>query len=197
MQARIVLITHASTAAVRNGEVATDEQLDGAGRQHASAHRLTVHQATRALTAPSASCRETAELLGLVAQPEPLLDGWYLGSWQGRALASVEEMDLSAWLTSATATPHGGESLADLIQRVGSWLSIQADGRTIAVVSAAVARAVIVSALALGPAAFWRIDLAPLTAAVLTSDGIRWNLRSSGQPLDSLPALNRSGDRDG
>jgi broad specificity phosphatase PhoE len=100
-------------------------------------------------------------------------------------------------LSTASAKPHGGESLAELIGRAGRWLSSQADGRVIAIASAAVARAVIVSALALGPDAFWRIDLAPLTAAVLSRSGSHWNLRASGQPLDSLLALNRTDRRGG
>ena len=191
MSARIVLITHGSTSSLRRGGFPGDEHLDEAGRQLARAHPLSVHAATRLLTAPTRSSRETAELLGLAAQPGPALDDWDLGSWRGRPPDSVDPAALSAWLSSATAKPHGGESLAELIQRTGDWLASQADGRVIAVVSAAVARALIVSALALRADAFWRIDLAPLTAAVLSGTGSRWNLRSCGQPLDSLPALNR------
>jgi broad specificity phosphatase PhoE len=192
MSARIVLITHGSTLSLRRGDFPADEHLDEAGRQLARAHALSVHSATLLLTAPARSSRETAELLGLAAQPEPALDDWDLGSWRGRTLDSVDPADLSAWLSKATARPHGGESLAELIQRVDGWLSLVAEGRMTAVVSAPVARALIVSALGIGPDAFWRIDLAPLTAAVLSQSGSRWNLRSSGQPLDSLPALNRS-----
>ena len=195
MSARIVLITHGTTSSLRRGDFPADERLDEAGRAQASSHRLSVHAATLLLTAPAKSSRETAELLGFIALPQPALDDWDLGSWRGRTLDSVDPAALSAWLSTATAKPHGGESLADLIQRADGWLSSQAEGRVVAVVSAAVVRALIVAALGVGPDAFWRIDVAPLTAAVLSRHGDRWSLRSSGQPLDSLPALNRAGRR--
>ena len=80
------------------------------------------------------------------------------------------------------AAPHGGESLAALIERASVWLdrSLTREGATLAVTHAAVVRAAIVSALGAGSSAFWRIDVAPLWVARLTGHDGRWNLVALG-----------------
>ncbi|MYX76775.1 histidine phosphatase family protein, partial [Streptomyces sp. SID3915] len=82
------------------------------------------------------------------------------------------------------SAPHGGEAVRDVCARVGTWLDSVArlDGRTLAVVEPEVVRAAVLHALDLPVAAFWRIDVPPLTATELSGRAARWNLRL-GSPL--------------
>lgn len=58
-----------------------------------------------------------------------------------------------------------------------------AGGHVVAVTHAAVVRAAVVVTLDAPPAAFWRIDIAPLTATVLRGGAGRWTLRGTALPL--------------
>ena len=89
------------------------------------------------------------------------------------------------------AAPHGGESLLDLLARIGGWLDhLQAGTRRqtgtrcviIAVTHPAVIRAAIVHALDATPSAFWRIHAPPLTRVRLSGHAGRWNLRALDPP---------------
>jgi broad specificity phosphatase PhoE len=193
--ARLVLIAHASTAAIRSGSFPADESLDDLGRAEASAHSLQVHPSTRVFASPSARTAETARLLGFAAEPDSSLDDWNLGSWRGRSLerlTSESPQQVSDWLTDPTAARHGGESLDQLLDRTAGWLGSRTAGLTVAVTHPAIVRAAIVVALTAGAGSFWRVDIAPLTATTLTGLDGRWNLRASGQPLSSVAQLNRA-----
>jgi broad specificity phosphatase PhoE len=142
----------------------------------------------RICCAPSAAARQTAEalglglVLGLVVEPE-IRDCDY-GRWSGRPLVDVardEPEAFTAWMTDPDSRPHGGESRADLLLRVGGWVDSlrQEQGRTtLAVTHPAVIRAAIVHAIEATPATFWHLDVGPLSRARLRSDGRRWALRS-------------------
>jgi broad specificity phosphatase PhoE len=44
------------------------------------------------------------------------------GVWRGKGIEEIQESDpqgLAAWLTDLKATPHGGDSFAQLIERIG------------------------------------------------------------------------------
>lgn len=81
-------------------------------------------------------------------------------------------------MTDPAARPHGGESLSALLARVGGWLDAQAalDGRAIAVTHAGVVKAALVYALDAPPAAFWRVDVAPLALTELHAHDGRWTV---------------------
>ncbi|MFK8911357.1 histidine phosphatase family protein [Streptomyces sp. YS-3] len=133
---------------------------------------------------PPSSRYELAD--GLPTGDEPALADWDLGSWRGRRLdelSAEEPTGVRAWLTDPAAAPHGGESLLALVARVGAWLDTLpvAGGRVLAVASPAVVRAAVTHALALPPASFWRLDVAPLTLTELSGRSGRWNLRC-GRP---------------
>ena len=103
------------------------------------------------------------------------------GTWCGRTLAEVHEADpdgTGAWMTDPAACPHGGESLADMLARVGSWMDAQAgcDGRAIAVTHAGVVKAAVVHALGAPAAAFWRVDVTPLAVTELHAHDGRWTV---------------------
>jgi broad specificity phosphatase PhoE len=92
------------------------------------------------------------------------------------------------------ATPHGGESRLDLMQRVASWLDGEnaRNDQTIVVTHASVIRAAIVYAIGATPDSFWRIDIAPLSVTRLSGKDGRWNLTSAGcaTKFQTAPILN-------
>ncbi|PVE07876.1 histidine phosphatase family protein [Streptomyces scopuliridis] len=130
-------------------------------------------------------------------------------------VAAAEPDALASWLADPAAAPHGGEPLLALLARAAHWLdtlgeatasdggtagdgapgggapgdgasgSGTAGGRVIAVAEPDIIRACAVHSLGATPAAFWRIDVRPLTATELSGRVGRWNLLS-GRPLHSV-----------
>lgn len=181
---RVFLVCHASTAAVRTARFATDEPLDDLGLGQATAARHGVPRIDRAFCAPSLRCRQSAEALGVAATVDSRIDGGDVGSWAGRSLDEVAASDpsgLGEWLADPAYRGHGGESLAELQERVGAWLDARdasSSRAELAVTDATVTRAAVAHALGAGPRAIWRIDLAPLSTALLVGEPGRWNLRA-------------------
>ncbi len=174
-----MLVCHGSTAATRAAAFAADEPLDDAALT-AAADGPKVGRVEVAVRGPALRCAQTAAALGLAAEPVEALRDLDAGRWRGRALdelAVAEPDELTVWLTDPKATPHGGESVVDLIARVGGWLDGQKARRTVAVTHPAVVKAALVHALGAEPAAFWRIDLAPLSRTTLRGGPGRWTLR--------------------
>jgi broad specificity phosphatase PhoE len=182
---RLILICHAATAATRGARFPADEPLDTHGKAGAAALTGRVPPADRWLTSPELRTRQTAEALGFDAAVEPTLRDCDYGCWTGRSFAEVyaHEPDAVAdWLRNAAATPHRGESLHSLMQRVDEWLLREQalPGRSIVVTHSSIIRAAIVHAIGAPPQSFWRVDIAPLSITRLSRNGNRWNLASSG-----------------
>ncbi|MFI7082949.1 histidine phosphatase family protein [Streptomyces anulatus] len=190
MTVRVMLISPAMNAALREARFDGDAPLDRSGRERARAAADAVPAAGLTLSGPSERCRETSEVLALAARTEPALSGWDLARWSGRRLddvAAAEPARISAWLGDPSAAPHGGESLRDLVGRIGGWLDSlggpDAPGADfLAVAEAAVIRAAVVHGLRLPAEAFWRLDVAPLTLTELSGRSGRWNV-GLGRPL--------------
>ncbi|GAA2982865.1 histidine phosphatase family protein [Actinokineospora diospyrosa] len=180
---RVVLLCHGATTATRQAAFPADEPLlDSALAAAAGADPSALGRVDRALRSPAARCAQTAAALGLDAEPDERLRELDHGSWRGRALDEVAAADpegMARWLTDPDAAPHGGESITDLTRRVGGWLDDRsaAEPRTVAVTHPAVVRAAIAHALGAGSAAFWRVDIAPLSRTVLRGGPGRWTLR--------------------
>lgn len=185
MTARLTLICHASTTAVREAAFPADEPLDDRGKVQAAALAACVPRAECVWTSPELRARQTAEAFQLEATTQPALRECDYGSWKGCAFADVLARDpdgISAWLQDAAATPHGGESLLSLMQRVAQWLDAEkaTDRKAVVITHASIIRAAIVHALDAAPQSFWRIDIAPLSATRLSGAQGRWNLASAG-----------------
>ncbi|MFE3431468.1 histidine phosphatase family protein [Streptomyces sp. NPDC059171] len=195
MTVRVMLISPAMNAALREARFDGDSPLDRSGRASARAAAAAVPSGGLALSGPSRRCRETAEALGLTARTEPVLGGWDLAGWAGRRLdevAAAEPVAVASWLGDPSAAPHGGESLCDLVARTGTWLDSlggpDAPGTSfLVVVEAAVVRAAVVHGLRLPAEAFWRLDVAPLALTELSGRSGRWNV-NLGRPLTAPPA---------
>lgn len=177
---RLLLIRHASTDATRRSAFPVDEPLDPGGLLAAAALEDRLGRGD-ALSSPARRARETAREAGLDAAPTAELRECDFGTWAGRTLREIHAADpdgVRAWMTDPRARPHGGETLAELLTRVGQWLDRQAPlgGRAIAVTHAGVVKAAVVHALGAPPEAFWRVDVAPLAGTELTAHDGRWNL---------------------
>jgi broad specificity phosphatase PhoE len=188
MTARLTLICHAPTDAVRKAAFPADEPLDDRGKAQAAGLAASIPRADCVWTSPELRARQTAEALHLHAAVQATLRECDYGAWKGCAFADVQARDpdgISAWLNDPTATPHGGESLLSLMQRVAQWLDAEkaADRKALVIAHASIIRAAIVHALHAPPQAFWRIDIAPLSATRLSGTHGRWNLVSAGCEL--------------
>ncbi|MFF4255107.1 histidine phosphatase family protein [Streptomyces sp. NPDC001663] len=187
MTSRVILISPAITAALRQARFDDGCSLDAAGLRQAQAAAGTVPAVERAWSSPTVRCRETAGALGLDALDAPELAGLDAGRWRGATLAEVGERDpegLARWLSDPGSAPHGGESVRALCDRVAGWLETagQSAGASVAVVEPEVVRAAVVRALGAPESSFWRADVPPLAAVELSGRAGRWNVRL-GRPL--------------
>ncbi|WP_326696905.1 histidine phosphatase family protein [Streptomyces sp. NBC_01754] len=187
MTSRVVLVSPATSPALREARFDADCSIDERGAARARAAAGSLPRAARVVTSPGARCRETAAELGLRGEDAPGLAPLDVGRWRGRTLDEVgagEPGAVARWLTDPTSAPHGGEAVQDVCTRVGTWLDAAArvDGRTLAVVEPEIVRAAVLHALGLPAEVFWRLDVPPLTATELSGRAARWNLRL-GRPL--------------
>lgn len=191
MDTRLLLISHASTAAMRAARCPADDPLDARGLADVDAARnhLAIPDNATALTSPAACARETALALGLAATVDAALADLNYGEWHGRRLAELAAEApeaLTTWTRDPDASPPGGESFSQLIKRVGAWLdafggAAHAEAgpsrNVVAVTHAPVLRAAIVHALGASPAVFPRIEIAPLSAVELRHSRRGWTWR--------------------
>jgi broad specificity phosphatase PhoE len=198
MDTRLLLVSHAATAAQRAGRFPADDPLDARGRAEAEAvrTRLVLPADTAVFTSPAACARDTAAALGLSATPADALADIDYGKWRGQRLADIADEaphELAVWTRDPDIAPPGGESFAQLVRRIGEWLDAQqadvrscnavneasfvasAHGRTIvAITHAPLLRAAIVHALGASPDVFCRIEIAPLSIVELRHSRRGW-----------------------
>ena len=190
MTVQLTLIAHAATEAQRQAAFPSDEPVLEREIAKIAALNWNAPRARRVLCGPELRVRQTSQVLGLEASISDQLRDCDYRAWSGRTMDAVQTEDpegMLAWLTDPTSDPHGGESIADLITRVGSWMEEQRDVvHTIAVTHPAVIRSAIVHALHLPLETFWRIDIAPLSLTDLRFNGRVWSLRCAGCSLLSL-----------
>ncbi len=178
---RLTLVSHAMTDAMAAGRFPRDESLNALGQRQVDA-TVDLGVVDAAVCAPEKRTRQTAELLGLRAETEQQLADLNCGAWRGSVLNGVGPAELTLWLTDPSQAPHGGESVVDLVARVGRWLDSMSDrrGRLVAVTHPGVIRAAIVVALSAPAKSFWRIDVGPVSRTVMHLRGHAWTLRSTG-----------------
>ncbi|MEV0844306.1 histidine phosphatase family protein [Streptomyces sp. NPDC049954] len=191
MTVRVILVSPAHSVALERSAFDDGLPLTERGRAAAAAARFAglVHppRRGRVLLSPSVRCHETAEALGLDGSPDVSFAGQSVGDWRGRALdelTATEPEAVRRWLEDPGYVPPGGEPLDALIRRVGAGLTGLAAGeeatagrRHVLVVEPDAVRAAVVHALRLPAAAFWRLDVRPLSVTDLSGRSGRWNLR--------------------
>lgn len=181
MSLRLTLVSHAATAAMRQVVFPVNEPLDPRSANKVAALAGALGRVDAAWTSPALRAVQTATALGLDAALDPALADLYMPRWSGRSLAEVEASDaagLLQWATDPTASPHGGESVKDLLERVMTWLETITghNGRLVAVTHAALIRAAIIIALDASPKSFWRIDVEPLRFTTFLRRSGHWTL---------------------
>lgn len=180
MAARLVWLAHAPTTGMRELVFGDDS-----GLAHRELVRRWPERAVSCWRGPEPACVESAQALGVVARLDPRLANFDPGSWRGCTFAEVlsrSPTDLSAWLSDPAAAPHGGESLADLVVRVGAFCDQTdwSDGPHLLVVSPLVARAAAVHALGAPAKAIFRVDVAPLQRVTMSRSAGTWRLIGLG-----------------
>jgi broad specificity phosphatase PhoE len=185
MTSRLTLISHGSTDALRKAAFAADEPLDQFGRADAAALAGHLPRGEGSWTSPELRTRQTAEALQLDAISLPELRDCDYGAWKGQTFDAVltrEPEAVATWLRDPAATPHGGESLQSLMERVARWLDGEKamNRHAILVTHATIIRAAVIHAIEAAPESFWRIDIAPLSITRLSGREGRWNLTSAG-----------------
>lgn len=187
MTTRLSLISHGATPAQRRAAFPLDESLDQQEVSKINALGWIAPKAQEILSAPERRTQQTTQALGLTAAITPELRDCDYGIWRGRDLSEIQTQDpegVATWLADPTASPHRGESIANLIDRVGRWLDQQREnGHTIAVTHPAVIRSAVVHILNAPFQSFWRVDIAPLSLTDLRFNGKVWTLRSSATTL--------------
>ena len=181
MTTRLHLLCSASTSSVSSIAFAADEPLDPRGRETLKRLSGRLPSCDIVLRSPARRAAQTAEGLALDARMEPSLRDCDFGRRAGRSLAEVEAQAPEAiadWLQNPHAAPHGGESFADVMTRVGGWMDslLASNASILAITHPSVIRAAIAHALGAGPETFRHIDVAPLTRTKLSGGGGRWTL---------------------
>ena len=137
------------------------------------------------LCSPMQRTRQTAALIGQLLGLDPVVDEAWIeagfGAWDGLTYGEVAVRwpnELAAWRGSMTVAPPGdGESLQDVVARVRTarQTTVAAHpGQVVVVVSHVTpVRVCVQEALDAGPAALWRIAVAPCSVTVVRywSDG--------------------------
>ncbi len=176
---------------MRAARCPADDPLDARSIAEAQAARphLAIPDKARVLTSPALCARETAAALGLEATVDEALTDLNYGEWRGRRLADLASeapQELATWTRDPDASPPGGESFSQLVERIGAWLDAldanapseaSASGNVVAITHAPVLRAAIVGALGASPAVFPRIEIAPLSAVELRHTQRGWTWR--------------------
>jgi broad specificity phosphatase PhoE len=185
MTARLILICHGSTAAVRTAAFPADEPLEDRETTRAAELAARLPSADRCWTSPELRSRQTAQALRLDATVEPALRECDHGRWSGCTLREISEREpqgIETWLRDPAAAPRGGETIIEIIRRVGAWLAGEPshDGRSIVVTHPTIIRAAIVTAIEAPAQSFWRFDVAPLSVTRLSRAANRWTVNTSG-----------------
>ena len=185
MTPRMSLVCHATTRDLRAATFGGDAGLDDIGRKKSEQLAGALGQVDQCWTSPALRARETAEALGLTATPDERLRECDFGRWSALKFQQVllkEPRKLMSWIKNPSSSPHGGETIPQVMARVADWMAEHSrdKGHTVAVTHASVIRAAIVHVILADLPSFWRIDVSPLTRTDLRTNGRRWVLRSLG-----------------
>ena len=185
MAVRLAVMAHAPTPSTGRAAFGGEEEL-----VRPKAVKQIMERVACWVSAPEPACVETASQLGGDPQILSELRGCDFGSWTGRTLSEVRAADpigLAEWLDDPTAAPHGGESLLQLIGRVGSVIDDYAwpEGLSVAVVSPLAARAVAVHALSVPAESIFRVDVGPLGRVLLSRATVGWRLQALDRRFSS------------
>jgi broad specificity phosphatase PhoE len=163
----LVIVRHGRTAANASGLLLGrgDPPLDALGRVQAAAVADALDEVTRVVASPLGRARETAAAFG---RPVEIDERWIeldYGDWEGRPLRDVGPEVWSAWRADVDYRPPGGETLAELGQRVRAacddLAEAAASGTVVVVTHVSPVKAAVAWALGGGDAMTWHLYVAP------------------------------------
>lgn len=190
MQAtRLTLICHARTVAQKLARFPLDEPLEMDWHALRLSRCNQFKGAAHLVCGPELRTRQTAELFGSAPRIVDALKDCDFGRWGGERIGDLQKTDpeaLQHWLGDPASAPHGGESLVQLGERVGAWLTAlqSTPGHIVAITHPFVIRAALTQVLQGGSSSL--IDVEPLSALDLRFHG-RWRLRLPGTDAEDLP----------
>src|SRR5208282_484077 len=124
MAIRLTMISHARTSAQPGAYFPTDEPIaDRNIIARSKAISQSLRRVDQAWTAPELRTRQTAEALGLTFVIARILSDCDYGSWRGLKLSDIQARDskgLGAWISDAGASPHSGETILNVLDRVSA-----------------------------------------------------------------------------
>jgi broad specificity phosphatase PhoE len=183
----LIVVRHGRTEANASGLLVgrrLDPGLDELGARQARALAEALPSGARVISSPLRRARETAAALG---RPVEVDERWIevdYGELDGTPLRDVPATLWSAWRADPSFAPPGGESLADLGQRVApacaDLVTAAADGDVVVVTHVSPVKAALAWALGVGPEVSWRAFVAPASITRIATAG----------PSPSLHAFN-------
>ncbi|MBV4484416.1 histidine phosphatase family protein [Pseudomonas sp. SWRI153] len=181
LSSRLTLICHARTVAQKLARFPTNEPVEDSAAA-SDAFRARFAGTRRLICGPELRTRQTAAWFGVDVQVDEALRDCDWGRWHGQSIKDLQANEaaaLHAWLTDPEATPHGGESLRQLAERVATWLETVAatPGHVVAVTHPHFVRTALMQVLE--GAALTAIDVEPLSIIELRFNGT-WRLRLPG-----------------
>jgi alpha-ribazole phosphatase len=156
-------------------------------RDRGSFDRLRAHlpKDATAYASPAQRTIDTAKALQLDAVLLPELAEQDFGDWTGRRhddlAAAGGETYARFWNDPARATPPGGESFADQMERVRRGLGQIEPGSAVLVIHSGTIRAALAIALDLAPEAALRFVIDPLSLTRIDRLGDHWRVMSVNQ----------------
>lgn len=183
----ILLLRHGRTEANARRLLVgrADPPLDPEGRRQAelAAKEIvaTSPDVTQVVCSPLRRCRETAEVVGSASGVDVVVDERWIeldyGELDGTPMTSVPQETWTRWQADITWAPPGGESLAELGERVRAACG---DLHPSAVVVSHVSpiKAAVAWTLGVGDEVAWRLFVAPASITRLAAAGDRASLHS-------------------
>jgi len=157
----------------------TDVAADCSDVTRLRALREVLGEPGRVIHSPALRCRQTLDALwpGAVAEQAPLLWEQDFGDWDGQALRDIPDLGPMDPVTLSRHRPPGGESFADLCDRVAPALNrLVTGGRVTVVAHAGTVRAALALAIGAVPPALG-FEVAPLSLTRLTAvSGGGWSV---------------------
>lgn len=176
----LILICAGTTRMARTGGFAgPDEPLDAGGLRDAA--RAGHVGATLIGCSPALAAQQTGQAMALPLAVEAALADIDQGQWAGRTFDAVPPQALRAWIADPASGAPGGETMAQVQQRIGPWVDHVAGlaGQWCAITHPMVVRAALAHILDVPPRATLAIDLAPLSRTRLSFNR-RWRLQGIG-----------------
>ena len=190
----LIMLRHGRTKANASGllQGRIDPELDELGVQQAAAAAGLIGPVDRVIASPLVRAQQTASALGMAVETDERFIELNYGEWEGRPVKDVPAETWAEWRADLNFRPPGGETLAELGERVRDGLAdlaAQAVNSNIVVVShVSPIKASVAWALGVGDDVTWRLYLgqASICRIATTLDSARLLEFNVTTHLDSL-----------